>query len=93
MTHRGSDLFSYYKEAKHGETGTYLHCYGTVHNMTVPEVLQNLVEQTIAVVKRIRTLLGDGIERHCWEEFAAGYTQFHLHTDRYELIDILAEYL
>ncbi|KAI0078974.1 terpenoid synthase [Panus rudis PR-1116 ss-1] len=87
-----NDLFSYYKEAKAGESGTYLHSFGKVRGLTEPEVLQDLVKQTITVVDRIRSLLGEGIERDCWEAFASGYTQFHMHTDRYKLVEVLPEY-
>ncbi|KAJ3487091.1 hypothetical protein NLI96_g3782 [Meripilus lineatus] len=87
-----NDMFSYYKEAKAGETGTYLHTFGKVHGLTEPQVLENIVQQTVIVVERIRAILGDSEEREAWENFAAGYTQFHLYTDRYKLIEIFPEY-
>ena len=87
-----SVMFSYYKEAKAGETGTYLHTYGNVHGLTEPEVLESIVEQTVQVVERIRAILGEGEAREAWENFAAGYTQFHLYTARYKLAEIFPEY-
>ncbi len=85
-------MFSYYKEVKAGEDVTYIHMYGKVHGITPQEALRSLADQTVRVVARIRNLLGEGIERECWEDFAAGYTQFHMHTDRYQLIEIMPEY-
>ncbi len=87
-----SDMFSYYKEAKAGETGTYLHTFGKVHGLNEPQVLENIVQQTVTVVERIRAILGEGEAREAWENFAAGYTQFHLYTDRYKLIEVFPEY-
>lgn len=77
---------------KAGETGTYLHSYAAVHTQTIPQALRGIVDQTVTVVNRIRAILGEGRARDAWEHFAAGYTQFHLHTDRYKLVEILPEY-
>jgi len=87
-----NDMFSFYKEEKAGETWTYVHNFAKVHGMTVPEALENVKQQAIDVVKRIRNVLGEGPERDAWESFAAGYTQFHLMTARYQLVEILPEY-
>ncbi|KAI0792639.1 isoprenoid synthase domain-containing protein [Abortiporus biennis] len=87
-----NDIFSYYKEAKAGETMTYVNSYATVHGQNIPQAMRSLVEQTVMVVNRIRDLLGEGRARDAWENFAAGYTQFHLLTPRYRLAEVLPEF-
>ncbi|KAH8100321.1 isoprenoid synthase domain-containing protein [Cristinia sonorae] len=87
-----NDMFSFYKEEKAGETWTYVHNYARVHDLTVPEALEKVKQLAIDVVHRIRGVLGEGPERDAWESFAAGYTQFHLQTARYQLQEILPEY-
>ncbi|TCD63981.1 terpene cyclase [Steccherinum ochraceum] len=87
-----NDMFSFYKETKAGETWTYIHNYARVNNLTIPQALEKVKEEAVAVVNRIRNILGEGPERDAWESFAAGYTQFHLHTARYQLKEILPEW-
>ena len=85
-------MFSFYKEAEAGETWTYIHNYARVNHLTIPQALEKVKEESIAVVRRIQGILGEGPERDAWESFAAGYTQFHLHTARYQLKKILPEF-
>ena len=85
-------MFSFYKETKAGETWTYVHNYAKVHGLTIPEALEAVKKEAIAVVYRVRGVLGEGPERDAWESFASGYTQFHLHTARYKLKEILPEF-
>ncbi|KAI0792635.1 isoprenoid synthase domain-containing protein [Abortiporus biennis] len=87
-----NDILSYYKEAKTGETGGHILSYAKVHNVTEIEALHALIDQTVTIVNRIRSLVGNGKAREAWECFLAGYTQFHLCTERYQLKEIVPEY-
>lgn len=87
-----SDLFSFYKEEKAGEQHNFIHHYARVYGKTVPEALEVVLDETVALVSRIEHLLS-GVEKDAWNEFAAGYTQFHVCTPRYRLEEILPELL
>lgn len=86
---RRSDLFSFYKEEKVGEQHNFIHHYARVHGKTVPEALGAVLDEVVALVHRIQNLLS-GPEKDAWNEFAAGYTQFHVCTPRYRLNEILS---
>ena len=86
-----SDIFSFYKEEKIGETNNYVSLYAQSHGKTKPEALKELLDETVSVIRHVQDILS-GTERWAWDEFVAGYTQFHLHTPRYLLNEILPEF-
>lgn len=88
-----SDIFSYYKESQGGETGTYVLNYAAIHEITQDEALERIIDYTIALVHRVRRILGEGKARDAWESFAAGYIRYHLRTERYRLVEILPDLL
>lgn len=51
--------------------------------------LQDVIDDTIAAVKRVRSILADDPARAAWEDFAAGYIRVHTDNPRYRLKDIL----
>jgi len=87
-----NDLFSFYKEELAGETSTYIYSYAKVHSKTIPQAMRSALDQILACAHRIKLILGEGEALDAWESFAAGYTQYHLHTPRYQLQEILPEY-
>lgn len=62
--------------------------------MSVQDTLQEVVEETITLVERIRNILGKGPARDAWESFARGWIAFHIHSPRYRLKDLIdCEYI
>lgn len=53
------------------------------------ETLRDVVNETVAAVKRIRNVLGEGEAREAWESFAGGYLTFHAASPRYHLEDLI----
>lgn len=89
--HRSSELFSFYKEEKAGEEHNYIHHYARAHGKTVQASLRDMLDESVGLMYRVRNMLS-GKERYAWDEFVAGYTQFHLHTPRYRIHEILPEF-
>ena len=86
-----SDILSYYKESKAGETGTYILSYAKINNKTEIQALKDFVERAVTIVERIRTLT-KGNAREAWDRFMVGYTWFHMMASRYRLREILPEF-
>lgn len=89
---RSSDLLSFYKEYKDGETDNYMSQLAISNGQTQSQTLRNVAEKLVAIDRRIKNILGSGGERHAWESFTAGYVEFHLRTPRYRLEELLPEY-
>lgn len=87
-----SDLYSFYKEFKAGETDNYVSQFAVIHGQTPLEAFKTIAENVLAMDRRVKDILGDGPERQAWESFTAGYAEFHLHTPRYCLKDLLPEF-
>jgi len=88
-----NDLFSYYKEARDGETANYLSLYGKVHGKTTDQTLMHLVDVITSAYHAIREILKeDTAERSAWEHFAAGYVQFHVQSRRYRLDEVIPDH-
>ena len=62
------------------------------NEQTVIQALKSVADRLVAVDKHIRAILGGGPELEAWESFIAGYAEFHLHTPRYRLKELLPEY-
>lgn len=88
-----SDIFSYYKEAQGGETGTYVLNYAAINQVSEAEALGRIIDYTISLIHRVRGILGEGKARDAWESFASGYIRYHLQTERYKLVEILPDLL
>ena len=86
-----SDLMSFYKEEEDGETDNYVHRHARAHDQTVAESLKNLLDEVVAIVHVVEGML-TGSARHAWDQFVAGYTQFHLHTPRYLMNEVMPEF-
>jgi len=87
-----NDLMSYYKEENAGETSNYLSQRMVTNGRPVTEMLEELVNRLVTADSCIKAVLGDSPERRAWEAFASGYAEYHLHTPRYMLKDLLPEY-
>jgi len=79
---------SHYKEAKNGETTNYtnyLSRYSRAHGQEISQsLIQDLMDNILSAMERIRALLPNGTEmRDAWEHFATGYTQHHVQAERY----------
>lgn len=86
-----SDIFSFYKEELAGETGNYIGDRATVCGKSTSETLHELVGETVDIVERIRSILGEGEARNAWENFAKGYVTFHVYSPRYRLHEVLGD--
>lgn len=83
-----SDIFSFYKEELVGETANYVHDRARVTGKTASEALFDVVDDTVAAVERIRTILQEGEERAVLERWMAGYVLFHFLSPRYKLMEL-----
>ena len=89
-----SDILSFYKEELAGEKDNYIHERALATGRPTSIVLQELIDETISAVQRVRYLLRDADALAAWENFAAGYIRVHTDNPRYRLKDILGgEYL
>ena len=89
-----SDILSFYKEEMDGEEDNYIHERALASGSSTSGALQEVIDETVAAVKRVRGILGDGPGRAAWENFAAGYIRVHTDNPRYRLKDILGnEYI
>ncbi|TFY63689.1 hypothetical protein EVJ58_g3111 [Rhodofomes roseus] len=89
-----NDILSFYKEELAGETDNYIHERALATGRLTADVLQEVIDETVAAIKRVRSVLGDAEARAAWENFAAGYIRVHTDNPRYRLKDILGgEYL
>lgn len=84
-----SDILSFYKEELEDDTSSYIHARARTTNTSPYEILQEVIDEVVAAVERIRRLLGEGPARDAWDSFESGYIQFHLEAPRYRLGDIL----
>ena len=85
-------MFSFYKEVEAGETDNYISQIAAANGQSALQALKELADRVVMLDRRIRALLGDSPERKAWESFIAGYFEFHLHTPRYRLKELLPEY-
>ncbi|TCD67996.1 terpene cyclase [Steccherinum ochraceum] len=88
----GNDLLSFYKESAAGETENYVSQYAASHGLSEVRALAAITDTLVALDAQIKQILGVGPERDAWESFVVGYIEFHLHTPRYRLAEILPEY-
>ncbi|KAH9934269.1 Trichodiene synthase-domain-containing protein [Fomitopsis serialis] len=84
-----SDILSFYKEELAGETGNYVSDRSKACGRSREETLQEIVDETVVLVTRIRGILGDGPVRDAWESFAKGWLTFHLCSPRYRLKELI----
>ena len=84
-----SDILSFYKEEKRGETNNFMHDRARVTGKDVRVVLLELLEEVVASCHKAREILQGEQEREAWERFLSGYISFHLMTPRYELLTLL----
>lgn len=87
-----SDFYSFYKEAIAGETENYVSLLAAANRQSALKTMEDLVNRLAEVDRLIKESLRDGPERAAWESFTAGYAEFHLHTPRYRLKELLPEY-
>ncbi|PCH34391.1 terpenoid synthase [Wolfiporia cocos MD-104 SS10] len=83
-----NDILSFYKEELAGEEDNYIHERATISGKSVIHTLQDVINDTVAAVGRIRDVLGEGEARDAFESFAAGYIGVHTETPRYRLKEI-----
>ena len=89
-----SDILSFYGEGLAGEEDNYIHGRARASGSSTPGALQEVIDDTVMAVKRVRGILGNGPARAAWENFAAGYIRVHSDNPRYRLKDILGnEYI
>ncbi|KZT73357.1 terpenoid synthase [Daedalea quercina L-15889] len=89
-----NDVLSFYKEELAGEKDNYIHERAMATGRSTSMVLREVIDETVAAVRRVRYVLGDTDARAAWENFAAGYIRVHTDNPRYRLKDILGgEYL
>ncbi len=88
-----SDIFSYYKEAKEGEAGTFIANLAAASLKGEGETLDDLIKHIAILVQRVRAILVEGKARDAWECFAAGYIRYHLQAKRYRLAEVMPELL
>ncbi|KZT66299.1 terpenoid synthase [Daedalea quercina L-15889] len=84
-----NDILSFYKEELAGETGNYVSDRAKACGKTREETLQEIVDETVLLVARIRRGLGDGPVRDAWESFARGWLAFHVCSPRYRLRELI----
>ncbi|KAH9944603.1 isoprenoid synthase domain-containing protein [Amylocystis lapponica] len=84
-----NDILSFYKEELAGETGNYIGDRASLSGKMPLEILQEVIDDTVAAVERIREILGEGPARDAWEGFAAGYISVHTMSPRYRLQEII----
>lgn len=87
-----SDLLSFHKEWKAGETDNYVSQHASIYDQPMLHTLSNLVDRMVELDNRIKVLLGNSPEKQAWEAYMAGYITFHLQSPRYQLKEILPEY-
>lgn len=87
-----SDLCSFYKEVKDNEKDNYVSQLAAINGQSPIQAVQHLADKVVAIDLRIKDILGDSPERKTWESFATAYTEFHIHSARYRLREILSEY-
>ena len=85
-----SEIFSFYKEEKGGETQNYVSQIALLRGVTKHEVLRGLLDETSSTIRRMQGML-TGPERWAWDEFIVGYTQFHLESARYLMREVVPE--
>ena len=85
-----SDILSFYKEEKKGETNNFMHDRARVTGKDVRVVLLELLEEVVASVHKVREILQGEKEREAWERFLSGYISFHLMTPRYQLLSLIS---
>ncbi|KAI0941721.1 terpene cyclase [Taiwanofungus camphoratus] len=84
-----NDILSFYKEEIAGETGNYIHDRASITGKTASYTLREVVDETVAAVARIRSILGEGKARDAWEDFATGYISAHASIPRYRLQEVI----
>lgn len=80
---------SFYKEELAGETGTFISDRAQATGKTHAETLREVVDETVAAAKRVRSILGEGAARDTWDTFVTQYIAFHANTSKYRLQEIM----
>ena len=88
-----SDLFSFYKEELAGEKANFVNERARVTGKDVYSVLFELADEVVALVKKIRELLGDDKTKDTFEQFIVQYAAFHMYTPRYRLGEVFGREL
>ena len=84
-----SDVLSFYKEERVGETTNQISILAARTKKSKGEVLGELTETTIGIHKRIVKILERSPEASAiYKRFTAGYIHFHTSTARYRLKDL-----
>ena len=84
-----SDVLSFYKEERVGETTNQISTLAARNKKSKLETFSELTETTIGLYKRIVKIL-EGSPEACeaFKHYAAGYVRFHTSTTRYRLEDL-----
>ena len=89
-----SDVLSFYKEELAGEAGNYMSDRARACGKSAQDTLQEVIDETVATVARVRKLSAEGPPRDAWEPFARGWIAFHMHSPRYRLKGLIdCEYI
>ncbi|KAJ7117631.1 isoprenoid synthase domain-containing protein [Mycena epipterygia] len=85
----GNDILSLYKEELAGETTNYIHVRAAYEERTALEVLQDVMDETIAAYECATLVLeGQGNSEAAWRDCARGYITMHTTQARYRLAEI-----
>ncbi|KAI0550933.1 isoprenoid synthase domain-containing protein [Xylaria curta] len=84
-----NDIFSFYKEECAMETDNYMHHRASYEDVSVYEVLRQVIEEADDAYRRIALVL-EGKEPYArlWNDHALGFVTFHTVTERYKLRDM-----
>ena len=85
-------MISLYKEVLNDDRDSYVFRYMQVHEKTLEQSVDDLIEKIISAMEQVRKILGDGRAREAWEAFATGFVQFSLSCPRYRMREVIPEY-
>ncbi|KAH8100284.1 isoprenoid synthase domain-containing protein [Cristinia sonorae] len=87
-----NDIYSFHKETMAAETENYVTQYRAAWTTSAIDSLREIADRVADLHIKIDEILGDSPERRAWDMFCVGYTEFHLHSPRYRLGEIIPEY-
>ena len=75
-----------------GDQDDYIYQYARIYNKTIDEVVDEILAKILTSNEKAKRILGEGKAREAWENFASGYTHYHLYCPRYKLNEVVPEY-
>jgi hypothetical protein len=85
-----NDIFSFYKEfTMTGDSFNFIRHHALTHNVDVFQSLRELCNETVEIIRRIRTITAVDPQIHAnVEQLIQGYVVYHLSQSRYKLSEI-----